>query len=456
MSVTICTVLDTRRIKKTGKYPIKMRVTFERMTEYYQTIFDLSKGEFDKLGASRISSDLQNIRDKLKEVERTAENAAKKLGDFNFIDFEKLLVGNCNLLRQRKPIPASSSEANDKFDFSHFGKRFSILVEEIQSGTIGMAYLAYIKKLLREGRIGTAANYQNSYTLLKKFRHNLRFKDITTPCLYEYENWLKNKEISRTTIGMYIRPLRTLFNEAIDAGEIYREKCYPFGRRKYQIPTSKKTKNALSLEEVKQIYFYKCNPLNPNEQKGRDFWLFSYFGNGMNVKDIGLLKYKNIQGDYLVFERAKTDRSMRSDPTQITIFITDDMRTIIERWANKDKAPNNYIFPILELGLTPLRQFELNLLFVGFINSWMKKITQNIGITKSATTYVARHTFSTVLKRSGASTEYIQEALGHADVKTTQHYLDSFDKEVKKEFAQRLTSFKDVDVPIDETVKPIN
>ena len=55
---------------------------------------------------------------------------------------------------------------------------------------------------------------------------------------------------------------------------------------------------------------------------------------------------------------------------------------------------------------------------------------------------MARHTFSTVLKRSGVSTEYIQEALGHSDIKTTENYLDSFEKEVKKEFAQRLTSFK--------------
>ena len=55
---------------------------------------------------------------------------------------------------------------------------------------------------------------------------------------------------------------------------------------------------------------------------------------------------------------------------------------------------------------------------------------------------MARHTFSTVLKRSGVITEYIQEALGHSDIKTTENYLDSFEKEVKKKFAQRLTSFK--------------
>ncbi len=65
-----------------------------------------------------------------------------------------------------------------------------------------------------------------------------------------------------------------------------------------------------------------------------------------------------------------------------------------------------------------------------------------MGIEKKVTTYVARHSFSTILKKSGASTEFIQEALGHTDVKTTQNYLDSFDKEIKKEFAGKLSVFK--------------
>ncbi len=39
------------------------------------------------------------------------------------------------------------------------------------------------------------------------------------------------------------------------------------------------------------------------------------------------------------------------------------------------------------------------------------------------------------MKNSGASTEYIQEALGHTVKLTTENYLDSFEKEIKKEFA---------------------
>lgn len=46
------------------------------------------------------------------------------------------------------------------------------------------------------------------------------------------------------------------------------------------------------------------------------------------------------------------------------------------------------------------------------------------------------------MKRSGASTEFIQEALGYTNNRTTGNYLDSFEKEVKKEFSGRLGSFK--------------
>ena len=89
MQVKIGVILDTRRIKQTSKYPVKLRVTFERVTVYYQTIFDLSKDDYAKLSAPRISIELQSIRDKLKDIERTAENALKELSTFSFKDFEK-------------------------------------------------------------------------------------------------------------------------------------------------------------------------------------------------------------------------------------------------------------------------------------------------------------------------------------------------------------------------------
>jgi len=76
------------------------------------------------------------------------------------------------------------------------------------------------------------------------------------------------------------------------------------------------------------------------------------------------------------------------------------------------------------------------------INDAMAEIANKIGIDKPVTTIVTRHSFSTQLKRAGVSTEYIQEALGHTNIKTTENYLDSFPVEMKKEFASKLLSFK--------------
>ena len=102
----------------------------------------------------------------------------------------------------------------------------------------------------------------------------------------------------------------------------------------------------------------------------------------MNPKDIACLKYKNIHDEYIVFERSKTERALRSDPKPITVFINDDMKDIMKRWSNKDKSPNNYIFPVIEPGISPLRQYELMQLFVSFINEWMKRILKNLKIDK--------------------------------------------------------------------------
>ncbi len=49
---------------------------------------------------------------------------------------------------------------------------------------------------------------------------------------------------------------------------------------------------------------------------------------------------------------------------------------------------------------------------------------------------MTRKLFAAV-KRSGASTEFIQEALGHTDSKTTENYLDSFENDMKKELAKK-------------------
>lgn len=45
------------------------------------------------------------------------------------------------------------------------------------------------------------------------------------------------------------------------------------------------------------------------------------------------------------------------------------------------------------------------------------------------------------LKRSGASTEFISESLGHSNLATTENYLASFEMETKRKLAKNLLKF---------------
>ena len=71
----------------------------------------------------------------------------------------------------------------------------------------------------------------------------------------------------------------------------------------------------------------------------------------------------------------------------------------------------------------------------------MKQIARKLGLDKGVTTYFARHSFATVLRNSGVSTEFISEALGHSDIKTTQNYLAGFEQDTIHKTTDALMNF---------------
>lgn len=406
--VTVNIFHDLRRVKKNNLYPVKVRVTFDRRSKYMETGIDLSKEDFGKLSSRRISKELLDIKENLLELEAKANSIIKIVRPFNFPVFiEKF---------KQKTYDATYLET---------------------------LYVEIINKLMAQCRVGTADNYKSSLQSFLLFKKNLRFEDVSDTFLFRYETWMLERGRSITTVGIYCRCLRAIFNEAIYR-KIISLDYYPFGKRKYQMPVSKNIKKALSLPDIGKIYFYQPKQDKGLEAKARAFWLFSYFANGMNMKDVALLKFKNISDEFLSFERAKTIRSTRTNPKLITVYINDDIRAIIRKWSNWDKSKENYVFPVLKPGLTPSQQRDRIKEFTRDVNDGIKTICFETGIEDHVTTYSARHSFSTVLKRSGASIEFISEALGHTDVKTTESYLDSFENEMKKEFSNSLLAFKNV------------
>jgi integrase/recombinase XerD len=408
--------LDGRRPKSNGKYPIKLRVftPHPRKQKLYNTKFEFTEKEFESIWkASKPRLEYKDIRNEIREIETRAENVAKTISPFSLVQFEKKYLRNNN------------------------------------DGTnIIYHYHQAISKLESNDSFSTASNYKLSLkSIIGYIRYNkgvvpktIPFTDITPDFLNNYERYmLSTLKRSQTTVSMYLRALRTLFNSAITEKEIDGD-IYPFGKKKYQPPTVSSVKKALSLQELEKLLSAK--PKTAEQIKAKDFWFFSFTCNGMNIKDIALLKYEHLHTDKIIFYRAKTINTSKTDLKPITVYLNDFSKSIIKKYGNKNTSKSNFIFPILSDNESEIEKHKKIKNFTKFINQNLKKLAITVGITNDISTYWARHSFSTSLIRKGATTEFVSEALGHRDLKTTQGYFAGFEDETKKEFMQTIMDFK--------------
>lgn len=400
--VAVLTILDTRRPKMSGLFPVKVQVVHKRTQKYYSTGKELSSLEWEKLHETKsknlisIRTDIQNSFDKVKDIVQALEFD----GGFSF-----------DMLNNRL-------SKGDIFTLN------SLIINKIEN-------------LRQNNQFGTVLFYENTLQSIKLFGGDkIPITSITPEWLNKYEKHMLDINRSYTTIGMYCRAIRAMMNEAKKSGVI-KENQYPFGKGKYEIPTSESRKLALTLHQIKKVVTYTDG--NEGTEKFRDMWFFSYLCNGINFADILRLKYQNIKHGEICFTRAKTIRTSKVKK-ELYAIITPEIQTIIDRWGNPDKNPNSYIFPYLEGYETPESEKNRIKDIVRRCNKYLKKIGEAIGID-GISTYTARHSYATVLKRSGANIAYISESLGHSDLKTTENYLASFEREEREKNAKLLTNF---------------
>ena len=123
-------------------------------------------------------------------------------------------------------------------------------------------------------------------------------------------------------------------------------------------------------------------------------------------------------------------------------LLKEDAKRIITKWGQNQFSADTYIFPFLKVGMTLEKQRDNIKLLTHLINEHMKQIAEDLEIYKPVTTYYARHSFATILKNNGVSTEFISEALGHTSLETTKNYLAGFEQGAIKKAKDVSTSFK--------------
>ena len=401
--ITVFTFFDSRGKSVGEKCPVKIRVRYKRDRKDYPTGKKLTADEWVKLsnstGKSKLKEDIQD--------------------SFNIID---------DIVK--------SLHRENIFSYDALNMRLS----KGSSDFLNTAFIAKMDALIKDDAIGNMLNYQSAARSVESFAGDkIYFSDISVEWLTRYQKHLLSAGKSFTTVSMYCRCIRALFNDAIQAGTI-KENQYPFGKgkNKFTIPKGEGRKIALNMQQIKAVIQFDDG--NETTRRYRDLFIFSYLCNGINFGDMLQLKFHNIVGDEICFYRQKTIRTSNVKK-EIQAIVTPLMQSIIGRWGNPDRNPDCFIFPYLTGNEDPYKKKMIIHDVIRRTNKRLKVIGEAIGV-EGLSTYAARHSYASVLKRSGAPIAFISESLGHSNLKTTESYLASFEKDERRKNAALLTNFE--------------
>ncbi len=430
-------VLWTSKTLADGTHPFVVRINKDGTRKHIMTGFSLHP----KYWNAKKHEIRQNYpSDKRKVLEKALENWQQR-----FADAAEGLATSDARHNAEDIVHKVADERNDQ-------RRFQLL--------------EYFDELItqyeRLGQVGNRKVYREVRNNLARFigeDKDVAFDQVTVKFCNEWELKMKAEVSKETTLSIKFRTLRAVLNKAIANGYAKAE-GYPFARNtaekhKFQISKfdTKTIKRAISRADVRKIAEYQPagrytaddfkGIRNPNaaaknknvaevqrQTLAKNLFMFSYYCGGINFVDIAALRWKNINTGLDGKQRLNYIREKSGGSFSIPLL--PQALSILERYRTEQINPNAYIFPVLNAALhkTPTQIQNRGNKVLGHVNNGLKAIAAQVGITANLTSYVARHTFATTLKRLGVSTTVISEAMGHGDERTTRIYLSEFDNDL--------------------------
>ncbi len=396
ISPSLKVVLYTSKEPVKEKYPVKIRVIYNREVKYYSLGVFANEDKFNTTVEPPVIDygkkvDNAKIKDQFDKAKKAIDAIIESGKDFSFHLFET----------QYKQTSGSKLKAADYID---------LIVEDIE----------------KEERYSTASTYRDCKSSLEAYKPGIRLNEIDRDFLNSYTRHL-HKRLSPGSVGIHLRTLRAVINKGIAKKKLSKE-AYPF-KGFTGIPSTKsRSKKALTKERMKELYDY-WKKLSKSEKyssrwQSLGLFLFSYFAAGINMEDIlRLTTEKNMEEGNLKFVRRKTPQQIEIPLHEVAAAIIADFSTVRD---------NGFLFPFLDKKLPEktIRHRKMDLLKV--VNADLKAIASELGLPDFRF-YSARHSFASVQHNQGTSTSQIGEYLGHTSEATTKNYLASLQAETKKE-----------------------
>jgi integrase/recombinase XerD len=195
----------------------------------------------------------------------------------------------------------------------------------------------------------------------------------------------------------YISPLDSNFN-SFELYENFKPRINP---RPISIQAIKKIA-ALDLEPKSRLW------------NSRNYFLFSFYANGINFKDLAMIERGDIIRDGMSWQRNKTGVDCVS-------ILNPEAKKIIDSY--KGLTYGNYIFPILTKDYD-LKQLHHRLSSVRTqINTDLKTIQKLADLDAEITFYTSRHSYVSILQDIDVPDNEIGTLIGQSEGKALRNYL---------------------------------
>lgn len=375
---TIGYYLDTRREKKDGTYPVKLKIRHKGQimlsTDFCATPKTWTGTEYNK--------EAKNYK---------ARNVAIR----NFINrVEMLLV----ILDNDQKLKGMSDKSLKEY-----------ILKSIKNESTSKAFVDYIDEFIdTKNKSNTIELYQATKNKILLYDPVCTFETITKKWLEAFNKWMRDTGMRTNSRSIHLRNIRAIFNYAIDNEET---ELYPF--RKFTIEREETRKRSLKPEQLIVIRDFKGEIYQKEYQ---DIFMLMFYLIGINAID--LFNIKQIVDGRIEYKREKTGKLY-------SIKVEPEAMEIIDRYKGDEFLLNtletneyNYrkYMAAMNRGLQKLGNFERKGL-------GGKKIGN--AFFPDITSYWARHTWATIAHKIGISKDIISLALGHEfGCKTTGIYID--------------------------------
>ena len=390
---TFTLLLDTRVKKKNDQYNLSIRV-ISGSEQIYLNISQMTKEQYNQIFVKKTMDKMSiSLRESCNERLSKSERIFTSMKPFEKQKFRKLFF-------EEDEEEFQSIMLSDLFD--RFVQNYTNLKPQTQK------------------------HFKYSKSVFETFNPGMSVTEVSAVFINRFVKERMESGVSQSAVNSNLRDLRRVINYFINEEKVIPESYqYPFGKGGYSIQNFFPRKLVMTNSEIASVIELK-EFNSKQEEYARDIWEMLYRCNGINFADLLRMRWDNIQGEYLIFFRKKTETTRKSNKKEIVVPLSPKLKGLIDKIGVKDSP---FILGKLKDGYSDSMFENKNHKWKKIVNQRLDEISKRLNLSIPLRIKNARDSYAMTLRRAGVSKDNIGDMLGHSNSIVTEHYLGSMNPE---------------------------